>query len=73
VQSALDEQGVDHEVVKGPLRASRREALEQISGQRKYLVIELAHGAVYREESAEMATRIRAGKLGEADRPPAGS
>jgi hypothetical protein len=36
-------------------------------------VIEFEDGTVYREESAEMAARIRAGKLLEADRPPADS
>jgi glutathione S-transferase len=63
VQRALDEQGVDYEVVTGPLRPGKRDDLEQLSGQRKYPVIELEDGSVYREESAEMAARIRAGKL----------
>jgi glutathione S-transferase len=61
VQKALDEQGVDYEVVKGPLRD--RSDVEAVSGQKKYPVIEFADGRVYREESAEMAERIRAGKL----------
>ena len=61
VQKALDEQGVDYEVVKGPLRD--RAAVEEISGQRKYPVIEFEDGRIYREESAEMAKRIRAGEL----------
>jgi glutathione S-transferase len=61
VQKALDEQGVDYEVVKGPLR--NRSDVEAVSGQKKYPVIEFEDGRVYREESAEMAKRIRAGKL----------
>jgi glutathione S-transferase len=61
VQKALDEQGVDYEVVKGPVRD--RSDVEAVSGQRKYPVIEFEDGRVYREESAEMAERIRAGKL----------
>jgi glutathione S-transferase len=61
VQKALDEQGVDYEVVKGPLR--NRSDVEAVSGQKKYPVIEFEDGRVYREESAEMAERIRAGKL----------
>jgi glutaredoxin len=69
VQKALDEQGVDYEVVTGPLRGGRRDALEALSGQRSYPVIEFEDGAVYREESADMAARIRDGKLAEADRP----
>ena len=61
VQKALEEQGVDYEVVKGPLR--NRSDVEAISGQKKYPVIEFEDGRVYREESAQMAERIRAGKL----------
>jgi glutathione S-transferase len=61
VQKALDEQGVDYEVVKGPLRD--RSEVEGISGQKKYPVIEFEDGRTYREESAQMAERIRAGKL----------
>ena len=61
VQRALDEQGVDYEVVREPLRDRSR--LEELSGQSKYPVIEFEDGRVYREESAEMAKRIRAGKL----------
>ena len=63
VQKALDEQGVDYEVVKGPVRSGKRDALEQLSGQRKYPVIELEDGSVYRDESKDMAARIRAGEL----------
>jgi glutaredoxin len=63
VQKALDEQGIEYEVVKGPLRSGKRDALEQLSGQRKYPAIEFEDGRVYREESSEMAAQIRAGKL----------
>ena len=63
VQSALDEAGVEYEVVKGPLFKSKRTDLEQLSGQRNYPVIEFEDGSVYREESKDMATTIRAGKL----------
>lgn len=63
VQKALDEQGIEYEVVKGPLRPGRRENLDQLSGQRKYPVIEFEDGRVYREESADMAAKIRAGEL----------
>ncbi|MGN6275614.1 MAG: glutathione S-transferase N-terminal domain-containing protein [Solirubrobacterales bacterium] len=67
VQKALDEQGVEYEVVKGPLRKGRRDALEQLSGQRAYPVIEFEDGRTYREESSDMAKRIRAGELFAAD------
>jgi glutathione S-transferase len=63
VQTALDEQGIEYEVVKGPLRPGKRDELDRISGQRKYPTIEFEDGSVYREESKDMAARIRAGNL----------
>jgi glutathione S-transferase len=63
VQKALDEDGVEYELVKGPLRPGKREELEGLSGQRKYPVVEFEDGSVYRDESQEMAARIRAGEL----------
>jgi glutathione S-transferase len=66
VQKALDEQGIEYEVVKGPLRPGKRNDLEQLSGQRKYPAIEFEDGRVYRDESADMAEKIRAGQLFEA-------
>ena len=73
VQSALDKQGIEYQVVKGPLRSANRDELEGLSGQRKYPVIEFEDGFVYREESKDMAGRIRAGKLFEADQGVQGS
>lgn len=66
VQKALDQQGIEYEVVKGPLRSGKRDELERLSGQRKYPVIEFDDGRVYRAESADMAAKIRAGELLEA-------
>jgi glutathione S-transferase len=63
VQKALDEQGIEYEVVKGPLRSGKRDELERVSGQRKYPVIEFEDGTVYRDESKQMAARIEAGEL----------
>ncbi len=73
VQKALDEQGIEYEVVKGPLRPGKREDLKRISGQNKYPTIEFEDGSAYREESKDMAAKIRAGKLfeGQQSRPPA--
>ena len=68
VQKALDEAGVEYEVVKGPLRRGKRDDLEKLSGQRLYPVIEFEDGSIYREESADMTARIRAGTLMEAPR-----
>jgi glutaredoxin len=69
VQKALDDQGIDYEVVKGPLRRGQRDALEKLSGQRQYPVIELDNGTVYRAESKDMAAKIRGGGLLEGDAP----
>jgi glutathione S-transferase len=63
VQRALDEQGVDYELVKGPQRKGNRDDLERLSGQRKYPVIEFEDGTAYRAESNEMAERVRSGQL----------
>jgi glutathione S-transferase len=65
VQRALDEAGVEYELVKGPLRSGKRDDLERLSGQRKYPVIEFEDGSAYREESKKMAETIRAGRLDE--------
>jgi glutathione S-transferase len=70
VQKALDEQGIEYEVVKGPLRRGKRDELEKLSGQRQYPVLELPDGEVYRAESDDMAARIRTGGLGRAGGAP---
>jgi glutathione S-transferase len=63
VQSALDEQGIEYEVVQGPLRRGQREDVKRLTGQAAYPAIEFEDGSAYREESAQMAERIRAGRL----------
>jgi glutathione S-transferase len=63
VQKALDDQGIEYEVVKGPLLRGKRDELERLSGQRIYPVIELPDGEVYRAESKDMVARIRSGGL----------
>jgi glutaredoxin len=65
VQKALDDQGIEYELVKGPQRRSKRDRLETVSGQRLYPVIEFEDGSIYHEQSAAMAETIRAGKLDE--------
>jgi hypothetical protein len=70
VQKALDEQGIDYEVVKHPWPFGRDE-VKRLSGQKMYPVIEFEDGTIYREESKDMAARIRAGKLRDADQPAA--
>ena len=65
MQKALDEAGVDYELVKEPLSRGKRDDLEKLSGQRHCPVIEFEDGSVYREESKAMAATIEAGKLDE--------
>ncbi len=65
VQKALNEQGIDYEVVKGPARPGKRADLQRLSGQKLYPVIEFENGSIYREESKDMAATIHAGKLDE--------
>ncbi len=71
VQKALDEMGVDYEVVPGPQRRGKRDELERLSGQRLYPVIEFEDGSIYREQSKQMAARIRAGQLRPEPQPDA--
>ena len=64
VQKALDDQGVDYELVKEPYwPRSRRKDVERLTGQRLLPVIEFEDGSAYRAESNEMADTINAGKL----------
>lgn len=65
VQKALDEAGVAYEVVPGPLRRGKRDDMEAHTGQRLYPAIEFENGTWYREQSADMANTIRAGRLQE--------
>ena len=64
VQKALDDQGIDYEIVKEPgMPRSRRKDVIELSGQKMLPVIEFEDGSAYRAESKEMAQTIGAGKL----------
>jgi Glutathione S-transferase, N-terminal domain len=65
VQKALDDAGVEYEVVVHPISRRKRQGIIALSGQKYYPVIEFEDGSIYREESKEMAATIRAGKLDE--------
>jgi glutathione S-transferase len=69
VQKALDDQGIEYEIVKGPVRRGKRGELERLSGQRKYPVIEFEDGSAYRDDSKQMEERIRSGRLFERSAP----
>jgi glutathione S-transferase len=63
VQKALDERGIDYEVVKHPVRRGRRTEYIALTGQKLFPAIELEDGRVIREESKNLAARIREGRL----------
>ncbi|MGA2164821.1 MAG: glutathione S-transferase N-terminal domain-containing protein [Solirubrobacteraceae bacterium] len=65
VQKALDDSGVEYEIVKHSAIRGRRTDLIERSGQKMLPVVELPDGTLVREESARLAERIRAGELGE--------
>jgi hypothetical protein len=66
VQKALDDQGIDYEVVKGPWPGRKsRTALLEGTGQALYPAIEFEDGSWYHEESNDMERTIRDGRLRE--------
>ena len=67
VQKALDEAGIQYEVVEEKYFGPRESTVEH-TGQKRFPWIEFEDGSIYREESKEMAQRIRDGKLAEAPR-----
>ena len=65
LQKALDEQGVDYEIVKhgyGKSAKSRADVVA-LSGQKYVPVLELADGTVYREETDDMVAKLKRGDL----------
>jgi glutaredoxin len=63
VQKALDEAGIEYELVKEPALQRNRDEWEQRSGQRLLPAIEFEDGTILREESDELVARISAGVL----------
>lgn len=63
VERALREQGVEYEVVKHGFGKGKRPEVVALSGQKLLPVLELADGTVLREESSEMAAKVRGGEL----------
>jgi glutathione S-transferase len=64
VQKALDEAGIAYEVVQHPaFPRSKRTALRERTGQQLLPAIELEDGTIVREESKDLAARIREGRL----------
>ncbi|MFN8160853.1 MAG: glutathione S-transferase N-terminal domain-containing protein [Solirubrobacterales bacterium] len=65
VQKALDESGVEYELIEHPAfpRGRRTEYIE-LTGQKLLPALELDDGTVIREESADLVARIEGGGLG---------
>jgi hypothetical protein len=63
VQKALDDSGTEYEVVKHSARRGKREEYVRLTGQKLLPAIELEDGTIIREESKELAARIREGRL----------
>ena len=63
VQKALDDAGIDYEVVKHPARRDRRKDYVALSGQELLPAIEFEDGRVLHEESEDLVARIESGKL----------
>ena len=72
VQKALDEMGVEYEIVKEswPSRKGRTAVIEG-TGQNGLPALELEDGSWYRKDSADMVREIRAGKFGSPEQAPA--
>jgi glutathione S-transferase len=67
VQKALDDAGIDYEVVKHPaFPRGRRTEYEALTGQRVLPAVELDDGTVVRRESKELVEMIASGRLGAA-------
>jgi glutaredoxin len=64
VQQALDQAGVEYEVVKHPtLPRRRRKAYIALTGQRWLPAIEFEDGSILREDSKDLVERISSGRL----------
>ena len=67
VQKALDESGIEYELVRHPSfpRGKRTEYIA-LTGQKLFPAIEFEDGRVLREESSELVARIGEGRLRDA-------
>ena len=65
LQKALEEQGVDYEIVKqgyGKSEKARAEVVK-LSGQKFLPMLVFSDGTVYREETDDMIAKLKAGEL----------
>jgi glutathione S-transferase len=74
VQKALDEAGIDYEVVAHPVRRGKRTEYAALTGQNVLPAIELEDGTAIRRESKELISMIQSGQLSApASQPPRSS
>ena len=69
-QKALDESGIEYELVKVPLRRPKRDEVIRLTGQQTVPVIEFEDGTAIRDEGKALAELIRSGKLFESSTQP---
>jgi len=63
VQKALDEAGIEYELVKQPALRRNRHEFERLTGQRVLPALEFEDGTILREDSSELIDRIKSGRL----------
>jgi hypothetical protein len=63
VQKALDQAGIEYEVVKGPVRRGKRTEYQAVTGKKLYPAIVLEDGRVVPGESKELIELIKSGNL----------
>jgi glutaredoxin len=69
VQKALNEAGIEYEIVREPNSRKKRDRVEEMTGQRKLPFIEFEDGHALREDSRDLAKRIADGRLFEGQDP----
>src|SRR3954447_3008834 len=62
-QKALDDAGVEDQLVKAPLPRPKREEVKRLTGQEMVPVIEFEDGTAIREEGKVFVEQIRSGRL----------
>jgi hypothetical protein len=65
VQQALDEAGIEYELVTHPAfpRGRRKDYIELTGGEKLFPAIQLEDGTVIREESKDLVARVKEGRL----------
>jgi hypothetical protein len=63
VQKALDEAGIEYELVKQPALRRNRKDYERRAGTRVLPAIEFEDGTILREDSSELIAKIKSGRL----------